>query len=174
MNDADLKGNELSRDDVYDRFTEAVAAALGESGPVTAVHEMEYSAKFLHHQFPPSRTDEFHDLTADGKVLKYEIPQMRIVLIRDLSKPFNTFMSACQECAWSHLICYAGGSNFDDGEDREMPCEGNRAGRHPFRAYDLTVMAKELPGEKGYIPDRPEDFDIAGTWNSIRTMIGMG
>ena len=174
MTDADLKGNELSRDDVYDRFAEAVAAELGESGPVTAMDNVEYSATFLHHQFPPSRTDEFHDLTAAGKVLKYEIPQMRIVLIRDPFKNFNNNESVCQECAWFHLACYAGGSNFDDAEDREIPCEGNRAQRRPFRAYDLSVVVKELPGEKGYIPDRPEDFDIAGTWNSIRTMIGMG
>ena len=63
-----------------------------------------------------------------------------------------------------------------------MPCEGDYSPRFPFKAYKMVDKAYKMVdqtsrkqnGRKEYIPDTAESFDIKGTWNSVRTMIGMG
>lgn len=139
----------------------------------------QFCVEHIHRDLPPSQSEEFHDMTRDGKIVKIEIPAVKVILIRDVSQPLTySGLSHCLNCAMNDLVCYTGSFMHPDKENREMPCEGDHSPRHPFKAYDMSSSSigstqKGVKGRKEYIPDTPESFDIAGTWKSIRTMIGM-
>ena len=139
----------------------------------------QFCVEHIHRDLPPSQSEEFHDMTRDGKIVKIEIPAVKVILIRDVSQPLNySDASHCQHCAMKDLVCYTGAFMNADKQSREVPCEGDHSTRHPFKVYDMSASPigstqKGVKGRKEYIPDTPESFDIAGTWKSIRTMIGM-
>lgn len=139
----------------------------------------QFCVDMIHRDLPPSQSEDFHDMTRDGKIVKIEIPAVKVILIRDVSQPLNySNASHCPNCAMKDLVCYTGSFMNADKQNREMPCEGDHSPRYPFRAYDMASSSiesapKGSKGRKEYIPDTPKSFDIAGTWKSVRTMIGM-
>ena len=137
----------------------------------------QFCVEMIHRELPPFQSEEFHEMTRDGKIVKIEVPAVKVILIRDVSQPLNySDEDHCQNCAMNDLVCYTGSFMHPDKENREMPCDGDHSPRHPFKAYDMSSIGGNPKGAKGrkeYIPDTPDSFDIAGTWKSIRTMIGM-
>lgn len=133
-------------------------------------------AKMIHRDLPPSQSDEFHEMTRDEKIVKIEIPAVKVILIRDVSQPLTySAASHCPNCAMKELVCYTNSNMHPDRRNREMPCEGNHSPRYPFKAYKMVDQTpRKTNGRKEYIPDTAESFDIKGTWDSVRTMIGMG
>lgn len=143
----------------------------------------QFCAEMIHRDLPPALSVEFYKMTRDEKIIKMEIPAVKVILIRDvsqLSQPlhYSDAESHCQNCAMKELVCYTNSTMHPDRRSREMPCGGDHSPRYPFKAYDMSSSSigstqKGVKGRKEYIPDTPESFDIAGTWKSIRTMIGM-
>ena len=136
----------------------------------------QFCAEMIHRDLPPSQSDEFHEMTRDEKIVKIEIPAVKVILIRDVSQPLTySAASHCPNCAMKELVCYTDSHMHPDRMSREMPCEGDGIDRHPFKAYKMVDQTpRKTNGRKEYIPDTAESFDIKGTWNSVRTMIGMG
>lgn len=136
--------------------------------------------ELIHRGLPEARSVEFHNLLIDSKTVRIEIPQIKAILIRDVSVPTIPKirlcdLRLCDQCAMRHLLCASAGSSHPDNKMREMPCEGDGIDRHPFKAYKMMDQtSRKQNGRKEYIPDTAESFDIKGTWNSVRTMIGMG
>lgn len=134
--------------------------------------------ELIHRQLPASKTEEFNNLVENQSSIRIEIPEVKVILVRDVSVPTLANVHLCEQCAMRRLICASGGYAHPDGKYREMPCESDRISRHPFKAYkmvDASVQShRKMNGRKEYIPDTPDSFDIKGTWNSVRTMIGMG
>ena len=141
------------------------------------IDETQFCAEMIHRVLPPSQSDEFHEMTRDEKIVKIEIPAVKVILIRDVSQPlyYSDAESHCQNCAMKELVCYTNSTMHPDRRRREMPCEGDHSPRYPFKAYKMVNQtSRKQNGRKEYIPDTAESFDIKATWNSVRTMIGMG
>lgn len=136
----------------------------------------QFCAEMIHRDLPPSQSDEFHEMTRDEKIVKIEIPAVKVILIRDVSQPLTySAASHCPNCAMKELVCYTDSHKHPDRRNREMPCEGDHSPRYPFKAYKMVDQTpRKTNGRKEYIPDTAESFDIKGTWDSVRTMIGMG
>jgi hypothetical protein len=136
----------------------------------------QFCAELIHRDLPPAQSDEFHEMTRDKKIVKIEIPAVKVILIRDVSQPLPySAASHCPNCAMKDLVCYTNSTMHPDRMHRDMPCEGYYSPRYPFKAYKMMDQtSRKQNGRKEYIPDTAESFDIKGTWNSVRTMIGMG
>lgn len=114
---------------------------------------------------------------AHAENVRIEIPELKMVLIRIQPSERDNSASQCQVCHWGEQVCMAWRPCPGGGDvTYEMPCDTSDRGRLPFKAYDMVTQEHQKPakGRKEYIPDTPESFDIAGTWKSARTMIGMG
>ena len=154
-----------------EELDDAIIIYAGEHG--TTNHNA--CIELIHRGLPEARSVEFHNLLKDSKTVRIEIPQVKAILIRDVSVPTIPKIRLCDQCAMRHLLCASAGSLHPDNKMREMPCEGDGIDRHPFKAYKIMDQtSRKQNGRKEYIPDTAESFDIKGTWNSVRTMIGMG
>ena len=155
------QGNQLDTDTVNERMKEYNLAHSDSPDLATEVLS----------RLPKSGSIDLAKM-ANAKDVRIEIPELKMVLIRIQPSERDNGISQCRVCHWGDQVCM--GYRGDDGY--EMPCDTSDRGRLAFRAYELVAHEQHKPtkGRKEYIPDTPDSFDIAGTWNSIRTMIGMG
>lgn len=55
--------------------------------------------ELIHRGLPEARSVEFHNLLKDSKTVRIEIPQVKAVLIRDVSVPTIPKIRLCDQCA---------------------------------------------------------------------------
>lgn len=155
------QGNQLDTETVNERMRDYNLAHLDSPDLATEVLS----------RLPKSGSIEMSNMV-DAKDVRIEIPELKMVMIRIQPNERDNSITQCRACHWGDQVCMG-----YRGDDRyEMPCDTSDRGRLPFKAYELVAYEQHQRGKgrKEYIPDTPESFDIAGTWNSIRTMIGMG
>lgn len=120
---------------------------------------------------PANEDPDFWELALSTN-LELCIPYLPdVILVRNASPDENTIPSNCVGCVWHTQSCFM---IPDDGYEREMPCDVPNGGpRLQFKAYRVINIAPVGKGKREYIPDTESSFDIPGTWQSVKTMIGM-